>query len=464
MVISRRIRYLGFSSKLRQLSLLPLVLLASAAIASAQRVFPAPLKLESAVEKALEKNPQAKLSGSKIDLAAIKVKEARTGMAPIVQFTQSVTRSNDPVFVFSSLLEQGRFKASNFALDSLNDPKGMVNLRSATEFRMPLFDQRQTSARVDQAEIGKQTAELEAEAVRQRLRYGVIRDFFGTILAREMLNVTAQAVKAADANSKRSKDMSDIGMTTDADYLAALVERANVGQRKVEAESALVTSLAELNLAIGEKVDLEHDLIGNLQERYFPVADQDALIRAAFQNRPDYLAAALAIQSSRRESKAIKDTRLPRVDVFGSVSYNSPYMANGSSDYMVGVSLSYSIFDAGRKYRIEEATEAETSAASEKQVLADQITSEVVRALQNYKTAKAKIEVSIKSIAQAEEALEIVQYRYGSGLSTFDRVVGSEAALVKAKHDLLTARYEYLLGYASVLLATGQLRDVRMFD
>lgn len=464
MEISRVVRCRQQVSKFSRAAVLPLLLFSIAALASGQGVFPAPLKLESAVEKALDRNPQARLSGSKIALAEIKVKEAKTGMAPTVQFTQSVTRSNDPVFVFSSLLEQGRFKAANFALDSLNDPKGMVNFRSATEFRMPIFDQRQTSARVDRAEIAKQRAELEADAVRQQLRFNVIRSFYGTILAREMLNVSAQAVKAADANSKKSKDMSDIGMTTDADYLAALVERANVGQQKVEAESALVTSLAELNLSIGEKVNLEHDLIGDLQERYFPVDDQDALIRAAFQNRPDYLAAELAIQSGRRESKAIRDTRLPRVDVFSSVSYNSPYIANGSSDYMVGVSVSYSVFDAGRKYRIEEATEAETSAASEKQVLADQITFEVVRALQNYKTAKAKIEVSIRSIAQAEEALEIVQYRYGSGLSTFDRVVRSEAALVKARHDLLTARYEYLLGYASVLLATGQLRDVRMFD
>jgi outer membrane protein len=258
--------------------------------------------------------------------------------------------------------------------------------------------------------------------------------------------------------------MVDVGMTTDADYLAALVERANVGQQKIEAESVLVTTLAEFNLTLGEKPELERDFAGDLQEKYFSISDQSTLIRTALQNRPDYLAAELAIKSNRREAKAIRDSRLPHVDAFGSFSYSSPYIANGSTDYKVGVSLSYTLFDAGRRYRIEQAAVAETTAETEKEVLASQIIGEVVRALQNYKTARARIEVSIKSIAQAEEALQIVQDRYKSGLSTFDRLIGSEAALVRAKHSLLTARYELLVGYASVLLATGQLRDVRMFD
>ncbi|MEP6850820.1 MAG: TolC family protein, partial [Acidobacteriota bacterium] len=265
-------------------------------------------------------------------------------------------------------------------------------------------------------------------------------------------------------NKKKAQDMAEVGMTTDADYLAAQVERANAGQQKLEAESVLVTTTAELNLTLGEKPDVDHEIVGDLQEKYFPVAAQDTLIKTALENRPDYLAAELAIQSGKRQLEAVRDLKLPRVEAFGSVGYSSPYIANGSSDYTVGVSLSYALFDAGRKERIGQAAEAETSADTEKRILASQITLEVVRALQNYRTARAGIEVSIKSIAQAEEALQIVKDRYSSGLSTFDRVIGSEAALVRAKHNLLTIRYEYYVGYASVLLATGQLRDVRMFD
>ena len=436
----------------------------SASAVFTQSIFPAKLSLENAVEKALNNDPRTRLAESRIKIAELKIKEANSGKQPFVQVTQSVTRSNNPVFVFGSLLEQGRFTASRFELHSLNDPKGLFNFRSSVGAQMPLFDQRQTRARVDQADIGRRQAELQAEGVRQQLRFDVIRTYYGAILDKEMLKVSQEAVRSAEANKRKTKDMADVGMTTDADFLAAEVERANVGQEKLESESELTTTIAALNLLLGEKPDLEHEIVGDLQERYFPLDDQNELIRTAFQNRPDYLAAELAIQNSQRQTRAISDLRLPRVDAFGNVGYSSPYIANGSSDYTVGVSLTYTLFDPGRKARIAEAAEAETSADAEKQVLGRQITLGVIRAFQNYKTARAKIEVSIKSIAQADEALKIVQDRYKSGLTTFNEVIRSEAALVRAKHNLLTARYDYYVSYASVLLATGRLSDVRLFN
>ncbi|CAN5474249.1 TolC family protein [soil metagenome] len=422
------------------------------------------LDLGDAVEKALANNPKTKVSESRLKIADLKIEEAATGKKPFVQFSQSAVRSNNPVFVFGSLLEQGRFGVSNFAIDSLNNPKGVFNFRSLVAGQMPLFDQRQTKARVEQARTARTQAELQAEAVRQELTFDVLRSFYGAILGKEMLEVSDVAVRSAAANRKKAKDMADVGMTTDADFLAAEVELANAEQQKIEAESGLVTTTATLNLLLGDKPDAEPELAGNLQEKYFPIGDQDELIRLAFANRPDYLSSELAIKNSRRHTKALKDLSLPRVDAFGNFGYSSPYITNGSTDYTVGVSLTYTLFDAGRKLRTEQAAEAESLASSEKQVLRNQISLEVVKAFQGYKTALEKIQVSIKSIRQADEVLRIVQDRYKFGLTTFNEVIRSEAALVRAKHNLFTARYEYYVSYASVLLATGQLTDVRLFD
>ncbi len=441
-----------------------LVIIAPVTATFSQSIFAPGLNLETAVEKALANNPQTKISASRIKIAESKIKEAKSGRQPFVQFNQSVVRSNNPVFVFGSLLEQGRFSASNFGLNSLNNPKGLFNFRSLIGAQMHLFDQRQTSARIEQAVAGRNQADLLAESVRQQLRFDVIKSFYGAVLNKELLRVSDEAVRSAEANRKKTKDMVDVGMTTDADFLAAEVELANAGQQKLEAESELATTIASLNLILGDEPELKRDLIGDLQEKYFPIDDQDELIRTALANRSDYLISELAIKNAQLQSKATKDLTLPRVDAFGNFGYSSPYIANGSTDYTVGISLTYNLFDAGRKARLEQATEAETLAASEKQVLANAISLGVVRAFQSYKTARAKIQVSIKSISQAGEALRIVQDRYKFGLTTFNEVIRSEAALVRAKHNLLTARYEYYVSYASVLLATGRLTDVRLFD
>jgi outer membrane protein TolC len=366
--------------------------------------------------------------------------------------------------VFGSLLEQGRFTASNFALESLNHPDGLNNFRTSITLRQPLFDQWQTRSGVNRAEIGRKRSDLQTDMARQRLLFEVIRSYYGAVLADELLAATNASVKAANENCRKTKDMVDVGMVAESDSLVASVELANMEQQNLEAQGGVINARAALNIAIGDKLDADSELTERLLEKYFPVEDQPELIRIALEHRPDYQQAEFAIQDSREQTKAAKGQRLPRVDAFGGYGYSSPYITNGSGDYTVGLSLTYNIFDAGRKARIEESAGAESLAGFEKEKLSNQITLEVVSALQSYKTARAKIQVSIKSVSQSEEALRILQDRYKVAISTFDAVLRAEAAVLKSKHDLLRARYEYYVSYAAILLATGRLMDVRAFD
>lgn len=450
-------------SKLLKSGLAMALLLGLVGASDAQSIFPPKLSVATAVEKALENDPRTRIADAAVTLAESGITEARAGKKPFVQFSQNAIRSNNPVFVFGSRLEQGRFRESNFALGALNDPDGLFNFRTAVSVQQPIFDQRQTRSRVTQAEIEKQRAELQSELIRQRLRFDVIRNYFSAVVAKEMLTVGSEAVRAAEANSKKAKDMAEVGMTTEADYLSAEVEAANAAQAKLEAESNVVNTVAALNIALGRSPELEFDYTTTLEERFFPIESRDDLLRIAFENRADFKRAELARDLARTKLKGVRDQKLPNVTAFGSFGYSSPYLANGSADYTVGISLTYNVFDAGRKARIEQAVTAESIADSETEVLANEIRIEVIRAEQNFKTSKARIQVSVKAIAQATEVLRIVQDRYKFGLTTFNEVIRAESALVRARHNLLTARFEYYVSYASVLLATGRLNNAEAF-
>ncbi len=449
--------------KLPGLAVILFAAILGAVEARAQSLFPPRLTVDEAVEKAVAADPRTKMADSAVKIAELGISEARTGKRPVVQFTQNLVRSNNPVFVFGSRLEQGRFRASDFDLGALNKPDGLFNFRTSIAVQKPLFDQRQTRSRVTQAEFEKRRSEFQAETVRQQLRFEVVRNYFGVVLAQEMLKVGDEAVRSAEANAKKAKDMADVGMTTDADFLAAEVEAANAGQQRLEAGSNLIVTRAALNIALGEQPDLEVELATNITERFFPVESRDELMRLAFENRADLKRAQVALEVARTKTRGVRDQKLPQINAFGNLGYSSPYIANGSTDYTVGVSLSYNLFDAGRKARVEQAATAESIAASEIDNLSNQIRMDVIRAEQAYLTARAKIVVSAKSIAQAEEALRIIQDRYKFGLTTFNEVIRAESALVRAKHNLLGARYEYYVSYASILLATGRLTDASAF-
>ncbi|HEV2722386.1 MAG TPA: TolC family protein, partial [Thermoanaerobaculia bacterium] len=67
-------------------------------------------------------------------------------------------------------------------------------------------------------------------------------------------------------------------------------------------------------------------------------------------------------------------------------------------------------------------------------------------------------------VEQADAAARIVRDRYEHGLTTITEQLRAENALVRARLGLLAARYDYVVGYAELLRATGDLNDITAFD
>src|SRR5579885_2983900 len=88
------------------------------------------LSVRDAVRLAVEQNKsiQATVAGSKA--AEAQIAAARGGYLPKLNYTESFTRSNNPVFVFSSLLTQHLFTEQNFQVGPLNRPDFLNNFQS----------------------------------------------------------------------------------------------------------------------------------------------------------------------------------------------------------------------------------------------------------------------------------------------------------------------------------------------
>jgi len=72
------------------------------------------ISLKDAVHKALDKNKSVEASSAAENAAESRIAQARNGFLPKVGDSESWTRSDNPVFVFSSLLTQHQFGSENF--------------------------------------------------------------------------------------------------------------------------------------------------------------------------------------------------------------------------------------------------------------------------------------------------------------------------------------------------------------
>src|SRR6185436_9893747 len=101
------------------------VILLAAAVA-------ATLTLREAVAEALAKAPPAAAARARGDAARARLSEARAMWLPRVDVTETAARSDDPVFVFAGLLQQGRFGA---------DVSPLQSFRAGLNVRYTIFDQ-----------------------------------------------------------------------------------------------------------------------------------------------------------------------------------------------------------------------------------------------------------------------------------------------------------------------------------
>ena len=436
---------------------------ASAQDAVGQSAIAEALTLPLAVELALRSNPLTRATAAGREFAKALTDEARASRLPQLQVSETWANGNNPVFVFGSLLEQGRFTAQNLALATLNNPDPLTNFRFGVTLKAPLFDQWQAATKIKRARLAEQQAAAQSTQIEQQVRFETLKAFYGLLLSIEKKQVAADAVRLAEADVKLSRDRFEAGTSVASDLLAAQVQLAEARQQAIESDGDIATAEAALNTALGLPVNTPRRINGELRQRLFELGTQDELIRLATEHRPDLARSALAANSAEVQVRGARNEYLPRVDVFATAGASRYNWINGSGDYVVGASVTFNLFDGGRNARIAQARSAASMASSEREHLQNRISLEVVRAYQHFISARERLQVAEQSIGQATEALRIVKDRYQEGLTTITEVLRSETTLTRARLSLLALRYEYYVGYAGVRLATGRLTDVQTF-
>ena len=118
----------------------------------------APLSLSDAVQMGLQHHPAIEASAANKEAAQSRVREAQSGFLPKLNYSESVHRSDNPVFVFGSLLDQRQFTQDNFNLGQLNNPSFINNFQSQVRADQTVYDFGATKSQVRSAELGTQIA------------------------------------------------------------------------------------------------------------------------------------------------------------------------------------------------------------------------------------------------------------------------------------------------------------------
>lgn len=424
-------------------------------------ILAAVLRLQEAVDAALASHPAVAAVDARRAVAVAQLRESRAAWLPRLDATETMVRSDNPVFVFGSLLEQGRFDARHFDPAFLNDPDALGNFRFAVNARYPVFDQLRRRNAVEQAGNAVEQAGHGGDEARQRIRAETIARFYGVLLAEEKRAVATDAVRAAEADAAAMRDRFGQGLLVESDVLAAEVQLASFRQGLIEAESDLAIANAALATLLHAR---EVDVDGTIPEQTPEAPALDAAVERALGSRGEIRSAGTAATNARLQMNIARGSALPRVDAFASWGASSSSLTGGDPDSALGVVVAIDLFDAGRSARIAASRAGVEVARAEETAVRDRITMEVVTAWHRARAAGERIALASKSVESAATADRIVRDRYEHGLTTITEHLRAQTALLAAKLDLLAARYDAVVHHAELRRATGGLTDVEAFD
>ena len=190
-----------------------------------------PLSVRQAIQRALSQSPDAAIAQSGNEDAKASATLARTALFPQLNFTEDISRGNDPVYVFGTRLRQRQFKQADLALNALNYPQPIGNFATRFSGSWTAFDSFKTEKEIHRADLFKASAASSAKAVSQRIVFRVVGAYQQVLYAQREIDVTQHEQETAAALSASVDDHVKAGLTVESDRMSAQV---NVAGRKQE--------------------------------------------------------------------------------------------------------------------------------------------------------------------------------------------------------------------------------------
>jgi outer membrane protein len=418
-----------------------------------------PMSLKDAVHIALNQNKAIEASVAGRKAAESRIAAARGGYLPKVNYAESWTRSDNPVFVFSSLLTQHQFGEQNFRIGALNRPDFLNNFQSQLTADQPLYDGGQTRHAVHSAELTKDIASEQGRHTEMDVIASVIRSYYDALLNAEQFNVTSQAMRSAEADLRRAQAVRSAGMSTDADLLSIRVHLAGVREQEIRRSADLDVARATLNDALGLPLDAAHILTTVLAPLALPgevLADYEA---SALRERPEARQLKLTTSLAENQAAIARGTLLPQVGVHTAFEADRQrFYDRGGANWLVSIGLRWNLFNGfSDKARIEESKFTLQRSRAEQDRASSAIRLQVRRTYADLRAARQRIEVAQASVAEAQESLRITQNRYESGMNNVTDLLRTETAVLEAGSRHVAAIHDQRVAAAMLELAAGTL-------
>lgn len=411
--------------------------------------------LEACIAYAYEHNIEIKQQELTAESKRLAVAESKWSYAPSVSASAGYSLSTGRVLDETTyeFLENETVAGSNASLGA----------------SVPLFGGLRNHYNLRRAKLDLRSSLLAVEKMRNDVRMNVTASYLEILCAEETIRDAEQVVEELKVQEEKTAKKVEARKVTIADLLQIRAQRADAENDVLTARNSY--DIARLNLCqlleIDDYASFRVVAPDTAKLVRYGMTDAPAAVFDAAQGLPELEAARVGIDLARRDLQIARSTYYPTLSL--SAGYGSSYsdarqrifrnpdgtyryeaypffdqFRDNASSY-VSLSLSIPIFSKfTTRKNVQRQKLALRQAEYALRTTEKQVAREVTQALIDARTAWEKYLGAQKYVASAEEAARQVERKYDLGAASVTDYNAAVSAQVRARSQLLQAKYEYL--------------------
>ncbi len=406
-----------------------------------------PIALDDAVRLARRNAPAAVQARNAVRQSAAAVRTSWGSFVPSLSFSTGATYSS------------GNTTNPNGQIVPIANP---WTYSRAINANLNLFDAGQRYFNLRAAQFNVDAAEAAEIAQDYSVALSVKQQYYAVLAAHEQAGAAQKQLEQAQQQLRASTARVAAGAATRSDSLRSSIQVGNAQLAILTAENALATANAALSRLIGS-TEVVTAQLGDSTDTGGAIGLSDEELLRLAEEGPAVRQAAAQVTATRQSSRAAKTPYLPTLNISHAVSGNA-----ASQDFMLSgqdfrqqprtsFSVNFPIFNGLQReenvVRTRIASDNATAQLRDARLNARQ---QMTQQLGAFRTAQARVEIQIASVAAGEEDLRVQQERYNLGASTLLDLLTSQTTLDQARTALIQARLDARTAKAQIEALIGR--------
>jgi len=417
------------------------------------------MTMKEAVETALSSNPRLNAARSYVSAAQSMSKRARGGMLPEIEVIETFSRTNNPAYGFSNLLNQERITVRDFDPARLNNPDAISNYQTTLRLRQPIFSGGRIMNEYRKAEMNGRIRNIRLTRAGRQVALAVTETWLKLRLLKEKENVLKRSLSLARETEKTVEDRVEAGLALETDLLDARINSIKTEKELEETVSNFATAMTALRTLLGVdgKSAINPEFGGYDSPEFSENLGLEKLKMKGLERRTEIKEAEAALEKAALDLRSAKGSFLPEVGLLAEYNLNQETIGSGGGDsWNVGITASMNLYKGGRQKAGLRAAAAQIEALRfTRQEMENRVKLEIEKRYRELETARRNIETSQKEVALAEASNRIMKQKHEQGLATTTDLLRSEVQLKKAGLGLTSSRHDLLLAKYRLDVAAG---------